>query len=365
MIPATTPAPTSPETAGKTAGMLPSPAALSRQEILQYLEGGDDPGLFALAREMRARVFGLDVYLRGIVEFSNHCRMTCHYCGLRAANEKLQRYRLTPQEILQAASRAPELGLGTVVLQSGEDLYYDAQKVGGIVSQIKQRLGLAVTLSLGERPFEELAFWRRCGADRYLLKFETGNAGLHARLRPGRTMERRLACLRDLQELGYEAGSGVIVGLPGQGLDDLADAILLLQGLDLDMLSAGPFLPHPDTPLGREPAGSVALSLRVMALLRLLAPGCNIPATSALEVARPEGRLLGLQAGANVIMPTITPQHVRAGYAIYPGKNAPDDDVQELVSVIKKTIRQAGLRPSADLGPAPRRRAVTQGADNV
>lgn len=345
--------------------MIPDAVTLSRQEILQYLQGLDDAGLFAQARDMRQRACGKDVYLRGIVEFSNHCRMTCHYCGLRAANEKLQRYRLTQQEILQAASRATELGLGTVVLQSGEDLSYDAHTVGGIVSEIKQRLGLAVTLSLGERPFDELALWRDCGADRYLLKFETGNAGLHARLRPGRTLEQRLACLRELQELGYEAGSGIIVGLPGQTPDDLAEALLLLQGLDLDMLSAGPFLPHPDTPLGRAPAGSVPLSLRVMALLRLLSPGSNIPATSALEVARPEGRLLGLQAGANVIMPTITPKHVCAGYAIYPGKNAPDDDVEVLVWTVRQTIDQAGLRPSAHAGTAPRRRALNQGADNV
>lgn len=325
---------------------------LSRPELLRLLQGDEDEALFARAREMRRRVFGRDVYLRGIVEFSNHCRKQCHYCGLRRGNTKLQRYRLSPQEILQAAARTVPLGLGTVVLQSGEDLSFDSETVGWIVAEIKKRFGLAVTLSLGERSREELSCWRECGADRYLLKFETSDPGLHARLRPGESLHKRLECLHILQELGYEAGSGVIVGLPGQSLEDLADSLLLLQRLDLDMLSAGPFLPHPDTPLAGSRAGDVPVSLRVMALMRLLSPRSNIPATSALEVALPQGRLLGLQAGANVIMPTLTPQHVRAGYAIYPGKNAPDDDVRKLVEEVKMTIRHAGLRPSAAAGPA-------------
>lgn len=327
---------------------------LNHTEIMELLQGADDPGLFTSARETRERIFGSDVYLRGIVEFSNHCRRRCTYCGLRAENNRPQRYRLTPQEIVDAASQAPVLGLGTVVLQSGEDTHYDKQTIGAIIRDIKERLGLAVTLSLGERTRDELAFWRDCGADRYLLKFETSNPVLHQDVRPGGTLCTRLGCLQTLQELGYEAGSGIIVGLPGQTVQDLACDLRLLRELDLDMLSAGPFLPHPDTPLGGSEPGSIALTLRFMALMRLIAPLGNIPASSALEVALPEGRGMGLEAGANVIMPTITPGRVRAGYTIYPGKNAANDDVRELVISVKKTIATAGLTPSTDHGPSPR-----------
>lgn len=328
------------------------PQTCSAQLLREYLYGADDEALFAAARENRERVFGRDVYLRGIVEFSNHCCRQCHYCGLRADNSKQSRYRLTAEDIVQAAALAPELGLGTVVLQSGEDVQYEAGTVGQIVRSIKE-LGLAVTLSLGERPREELLHWRACGADRYLLKFETSNPGLHARLRPGCSLARRLECLETLRELGYEIGAGCIVGLPGQSVEDLVQDLLLMQRLQPEMLSAGPFLPHPDTPLGQEQPGSVPLCLRVMGLMRLLVPEGNIPATSALEVAQPDGRLSGLLAGANVIMPAITPQHVRAGYAIYPGKNASGQDLHALLRQVKQTIRQAGLRASAAAGPSP------------
>lgn len=334
-------------------------AKYSRAEIVELLRGADDSGLFASARRAREEIYGHEVYLRGIVEFSNICRKRCTYCGLRAPNENVPRYRLTPQDIVRAAAQAPQLGMGTVVLQSGEDLHFDGATVGRLIREIKEKLGLAVTLSLGERTRDELAHWRDCGADRYLLKFETSNPVLHARVRPGESLEKRLACLETLQELGYEAGSGIIVGLPGQTLEDLAGDLLLLARLNLEMLSAGPFLPHPDTPLRQESPGDVPLSLRVMALMRLLSPASNMPATSALEVARPEGRFLGLQAGANVIMPTITPKEVRAGYCIYPGKNAPDDDVRELVETVKRTIVAAGLRPSSALGPSKLVRATS------
>lgn len=332
--------------------MSARPRTCSDKELRGLLQGADDEALFAAARQTRERVFGKDVYLRGIVEFSSHCRRQCQYCGLRADNHSQQRYRLPVDEIVKAAAMAPELGLGTVVLQSGEDARFDAGTVGEIVSRIKQ-LGMAVTLSLGERHREELQYWRKCGADRYLLKFETSNPELHARLRPGCSLAKRLACLETLRELGYEIGAGCIVGLPGQCLDDLIQDLRLMQRLQPEMASAGPFLPHPDTPLGHEPPGSVPLCLRFMALLRLLVPQANIPATSALEVAQSEGRLLGLQAGGNVIMPTITPAAVRAGYAIYPGKNAAGDDLRVLVQQVKQTIHQAGLRPSAAAGPSP------------
>jgi len=328
---------------------------MTRRELLRQLQGADDQALFAAARRERTRTYGDAVFLRGIVEFSNHCQGRCRYCGLREGNTGLRRYRLQPREILDAAAQAPGLGLGTVVLQSGEDPFYDMRVVGELVAAIKG-LGLAVTLSLGERSFEELQHWRQCGADRYLLKFETSNPALHAQHRPGRSLARRLECFENLQRLGYEAGAGMIVGLPGQSLEDLADDLLLLERLQPAMASAGPFLPHPDTPLAGQPAGDVNLSLRTMALMRLLLPRVNMPATSALEVATPQGRLLGLQAGANVIMPAITPPLVRAGYAIYPGKNAAPEDIAALVASAKTTIRQAGLTPSTAPGFAARAR---------
>ncbi len=329
--------------------------------ILEYLQGHDDEGLFAAAREARREFFDRDVYLRGIVEFSSFCCKKCLYCGLRAPNFQALRYRLTPERIVETACMAPELGLGSVVLQSGDDYSYSADTICAMVEEIKKRCDVAVTLSLGDRPLEELARFRQSGADRYLLKLETCDPALYDRMRPGEAFAHRLERLEYLRCLGFEIGSGIIVGLPGMSLDILAQDILRLVELDLDMIAVGPFVPHHCTPLSEEHHGGMECSLRVAALLRLLSPGSNIPATSALN-ARPilpgtsdaagtlDGRALGLRAGCNVIMPSLTPEDVRGAYEIYPGKNAFTANARQSVRRVQELIRQEGLLPSPALG---------------
>jgi biotin synthase len=272
------------------------------------------------------------VHLRGLIELSNHCVRECHYCGLRCGHDELERYRLTEAQVLEAARRAARLGCGTVVLQSGEDPGLGAGFVADLVARIKDELGLAVTLGLGERRPEELARWREAGADRYLLKFETSDGTLYRRLHGGGSAgPDRRERLRLLRELGYEIGSGVMVGLPGQTWEILADDLRLFRELDLDMIGVGPFLPHPRTPLGERGGSRAALSrqvaadeettLTVVALSRLMCREANIPSTTALATLdRRSGRELGLRSGANVFMPNVTPEPYRKQYEIYPGK---------------------------------------------
>jgi len=323
---------------------------MTRDEILAYLQGKDDAGLFAGARAVRREIFGDEIYLRGIVEFTSFCRCRCNYCGLRAPNDEVFRYRLTEAEILDAVDELAALGLPTVVLQGGEDPHYDAAFIGRIVRSVKARHAIAVTLSLGERGDEAFSHWRDCGADRYLLKMETLDETLYGTYRPGCDFHQRLAGVRTLQRLGYEAGSGIITGLPGMTLETLADDILAVTDLSLDMISAGPFVPHPQTPFGTEIPGDPQLALRTMAILRILNPQANIPATSALETVREEGRKQGIDAGANVLMFSVTPASVRKNYAIYPGKNQETRTAAHTVQNARELIRSMGLSPSSSLG---------------
>lgn len=335
---------------------------LSLGEIIDALMGDDDAGLYAAACEARYDVFGDFVHLRGIVEFSSHCVRHCKYCGLRAPNAQQQRYRMTPEEILDAVRLAPELGLGTIVLQSGDDRAFAPSAIEKLLVEIKSLPTpwgepLAVTLSLGERSEEELRRYKECGADRYLLKLESCDAALHDKARPGESFAARLACLETLRKLGYEVGSGVIVGIPGQSMERLAKDLLFLAELDLHMLSAGPFVPHPETPWADAPWGDLDVALRATALMRLLEPRTNIPATSALDsVVPPEisGKRLGLDVGANVLMPSLTPGTVRNSYSIYPGKNRRHADAISAVEDTIAVIRRAGMEPAQGQGASPK-----------
>lgn len=323
---------------------------MTKDEIIALLKGQDDTGLFERASAQREATFGDEIYLRGIVEFTSHCRCHCNYCGLRALNGDVQRYRLTVAEILGAVTELAALGLPTVIFQGGEDLHFDATTIGRIVETVKKRHKIAITLSLGERSVEAYAHWRACGADRYLLKMETMNRTLYPHYRPGCDFDQRLARVRTLQSMGYETGSGIITGLPGMTIDALADDILAITALNLDMISAGPFVPHPQTPFGRKEAGDPQLALRAMAILRLLNPDANIPATSALEAVRAEGRKQGIEAGANVLMFSVTPDAVRKNYDIYPGKNQEPHSSAQTVEIARALIRSMGLEPSLSLG---------------
>lgn len=325
-------------------------------EITQLLAGADDPGLFSAAEALTRQNFGDEVYLRGIVEFSNHCENNCRYCGLRRANRAVHRYRLTVDEIIACAGLARELAIGTVVVQSGDDYAYTREDIGRVIVGAKETADVAVTLSLGDRPEADFLSWREVGADRYLLKVETFDEALYARSRPGLALADRLARVEWLRKAGYEVGSGIITDLPGMTPEILASDLLRLSELDLDMIAAGPFVPSPDTPYGHEPAGSVLTALRAMAILRLLNPLANIPSTSALNALRDGTREQGLTVGANVIMPSLTPETVGGDYAIYPGKNAFRADAASRVEAARAAIRRVGRIPSTAVGGSKRRR---------
>ena len=310
---------------------------LDKSEILDWLRETDAArlaGLWKRADETRRKHVGNGVHLRGLVEISSFCVRMCAYCGLRATNSALPRYRMQADEILEAANMAVKFSYGTVVLQAGEDYILTTEWVAEVVRRIKAETRLAVTLSLGERSDEELALWQTAGADRYLLRFETSDRDLFDQIHPplGTRRSDRLAILRRLRELGYEVGSGIMVGIPGQTYASVANDIELFRDLDLDMIGIGPFIPHPATPLGSGLGSSAMESgeqipnnemmvYKAIALTRLVRPDANIPATTALAtINKRNGRELGLQRGANVLMPILTPQRYRQLYAIYPDK---------------------------------------------
>ncbi len=312
-------------------------APLSKPEILAWLRETNPERLAELwqrADETRRRHVGDAVYLRGLMEISNFCARQCAYCGLRAGNTQLARYRMLAGEILAAARQAVKFGYGTVVLQSGEDYGLTTRWLADLIRQIKRETPLAVTLSFGERSDRDLAAWRAAGADRYLLRFETSDRQLFNEIHPplGQRKCDRLAILRRLKKLGYEAGSGIMVGLPGQTYASVANDLELFRELDLDMIGIGPFIPHPGTPLGsgfqvfppvngEQTPNTELMVYKAIALTRLIRPDANIPATTALAtINKKNGRELGLQRGANVIMPNLTPLKYRRLYEIYPAK---------------------------------------------
>lgn len=350
------------------------------ERINTWLTCGDPhelEGLFAHADTLRHEHVGDEVFLRGLIEIGNYCRRECAYCGLHAGNRRIARYRLSADEIMEAARKAVACGFGTVVLQGGEDAAFSKGFVADIVQRIKGELGIAVTLSLGERTAEELAAWKRAGADRYLLRFETSdNVLMEAVHPPHPEAPGRFETLQALRDLDYEVGSGIMVGLPGQTFATLSRDIALFDELELDMIGIGPYLPHPDTPLGQTQAISAldcgshdteaaapALSdqvpatpdmvYRAVALARILRPDANIPATTALGVAdEGHGRLRALAAGANVVMPNCTPVRYRSLYEIYPGKDS-TSEAEETLAVLCDQIHALGRTVGVGAGKSP------------
>lgn len=293
---------------------------LTKEELVSLLEtDAYDDEIFAAADRVRKEYVGDQVHLRGLIEFSNKCKQNCLYCGLRAGNKNIERYRLTPEQILDFAQKAKSYGYKTVVLQSGEDDYYDTKIMQHLIREIK-KLGLAVTLCIGEKSKEEYRSYREAGADRYLLRIETTDSELYQAMHPGMDQNNRFDCLKNLRELGYELGTGSLVGLPNQTIQSIADDILFFKEIDADMVGVGPFIPNPDTPLADSSGGTFALSRKVMALVRLLLPDINIPATTAMESLDKNGRVIALQSGANVVMPNVTEGDYRKKYLLYPGK---------------------------------------------
>ncbi len=324
--------------------------------------------LWRAADRTRRLHVGDEVHLRGLVELSNHCVRSCTYCGLRAENAHLPRYRLSMEEVLTAARQAHALGWGTLVMQAGEDYALTRDFVAEIIRAIKRETPLAVTLSLGERPRDDLAAWREAGADRYLLRFETSDADLYARIHPTLSPGEpdRIERLRRLQKLGYEAGGGVMIGIPGQSYTILARDIDLFRAMDLDMIGVGPYIANPDTPLGcgeietpvlaaEDQVPAVGLvPYKVVALTRLVRPDANLPATTALATMdREHGRLLGLQRGGNVIMPNLTPPRYREMYQIYPGKAGYHESAEATAAMLREQLASIGRR--VGVGPGGRR----------
>lgn len=345
---------------------------MKHDELVGWLRETDERRLgqlWARADEVRRQQVGDEVHLRGLIELSNYCVRSCAYCGINVSNREVERYRMTAEEILACARQARALGYGTVVMQAGEDPGLTRTFVADVVHAIKAETGLAVTLSLGERSDEDLAAWRRAGADRYLLRFETSDADLYARIHPslpGRPSD-RFALLRRLRDLGYEIGSGVMIGIPGQTYETLADDLQAFRGLDLDMIGVGPWLPHPATPLGRGELPAAAedeqvpntelMTYKTVALTRLLCPEANIPSTTALATVNlAQGRELGLARGANIVMPNLTPVRYRALYEIYPSKACIGETASECAGCLAGRITRIGRQ----IGRGPGGRASTR-----
>ncbi len=303
-----------------TSDSVPPEQLKSALERLLALD--DFSEVFAAADRIRRERKGDTVQIRAILEFSNHCRRSCRYCGLRRENRRLSRYRMSLPEIVAAAREAADAGYHTLVLQSGEDPWYDAETLRTIVREVK-RTGMAVTLSCGERTDEEYAQLRQAGADRYLIKHETADPELYRDLHPRGTLEERTHCLNRIKQLGYETGSGFMVGLPAQTLATLAQDLCLLKALGCHMAGIGPFIPHPDTPLAEQPPGNTELVKRCVALARILLPDCNLPATTALGVLSAGEKGNVFSCGANVVMRKVTPDPYKSLYEIYPAKLAP------------------------------------------
>ena len=291
---------------------------LDKEELIVLLQDSEkEEELFATADFVRQKYVGNDIHLRGLIEFSNICRNNCCYCGLRKSNSQVKRYRMEPEELIETARKAVNIGFKTIVMQSGEDLYFNTTRMCRIIEEIK-KLGVAITLSIGERTFDEYKAFRDAGADRYLMRIETTDKDLYHKLNPNMSWQNRYECLLMIKELGYELGSGIMVGLPEQSIASIADDLLFLQDLNVDMSGIGPFIPHPNTPLAKEAGGTLSLALRTMAIMRLLLPDINIPATTAMESLHPQGRIMALKAGANVVMPNVTEGEYRKFYELYP-----------------------------------------------
>lgn len=322
--------------------------SLNKDEALQLIKQGAQHKnlLFALAQQTAQKSFGRQIFVRGLIEFTNYCKNDCYYCGIRRSNKNAARYRLTQEEILECCRAGYGLGFRTFVLQGGEDYFYSDEDIAAIVRAIKaQHPDCAVTLSIGERSRETYALWKQAGADRYLLRHETADCAHYAKLHPAElSAKNRQNCLYTLKELGYQAGAGFMVGSPYQTAENLADDLMFLQKLRPQMIGIGPFIPHHDTPFKDEPAGSVELTLVLLAVLRLLFPHVLLPATTALGTLAPGGRLLGIKAGANVIMPNLSPQNVRGKYLLYDNKLHTGAEAAEALNELQREVASIGYR---------------------
>lgn len=308
--------------------------------------------LFEKARAVRIENYGHDVYIRGLIEFTNYCRNDCYYCGIRKSNAGAERYRLTKGQILECCSAGYELGFRTFVLQGGEDGYFTDEKMVEIIRSIKAaHPDCAVTLSIGEKSYESYKAFFDAGADRYLLRHETANAGHYGRLHPKTlSLDNRKRCLFDLKEIGYQVGCGFMVGSPFQTTDCLVEDLLFIKRLNPHMVGIGPFIPHHGTPFADRAAGTLELTLFLLGIIRLMLPPVLLPATTALGTVHPRGRELGILAGVNVVMPNLSPKSVRHKYLLYDNKICTGDGAAECRHCMQKRMEAIGYNVAVSRG---------------
>ena len=327
---------------------------LGRDEYLHLIKNREEirDSAAELAGSVRDEIYGKNVYIRGLIEFTNYCRNNCYYCGIRAGNDGADRYRLTPEEIIGCSDSGYELGFRTFVLQGGEDPYYSDEILAGIVRESKGRHpDCAVTLSVGERSYESYRRLKEAGADRYLLRHETVNREHYGMLHPDNmSWDNRMQCLRNLKELGFQTGAGFMVGSPGQTEEDLADELIFLKELKPEMVGIGPFIPHQDTPFGNKPSGSAELTLFLLSIIRLTLPDVLLPATTALGTIDPMGREKGILSGANVLMPNLSPVNVRGKYLLYDNKICTGEEAAQCIECLKGRVRKIGYEIVTDRG---------------
>lgn len=314
--------------------------------LLDAQEKQLDEYIFAQARLVRERHYGKSVYLRGLIEISSYCRNDCYYCGIRASNSLAQRYRLSDGEILDCCEQGRRLGFSTFVLQGGEDTKFSDERVERLIREIKGRYpDCAITLSLGEKEREAFQRFFAAGADRYLLRHETADLMHYEKLHPSRmSLQHRKGCLWNLKEIGFQVGSGFMVGSPGQTSACIAEDFLFLEELQPHMVGIGPFIPASGTPFADEPGGTLKQTLRILGLLRLMLPQTLLPATTALGTIHPKGREFGLLAGANVVMPNLSPVSVRKKYSLYDDKICTGEEAAECISCLKRRIESTGYQ---------------------
>lgn len=319
--------------------------------LLDNLNEDDKIYLVQKAHETRMKTYGDKVYMRGLIEFTNFCKKDCIYCGIRRSNKDADRYRLTMEDIMECVDIGDRLGYKTYVLQGGEDDYFTDERMVEIIKMIKSKYpNNAITLSLGERSYDSYKKMYEAGADRYLLRHETATKDLYEKLHPGASFEERRQCLRNLKEIGYQIGAGFMVELPKQTNKDLVNDLLFVKELEPHMCGIGPFIPHKDTPLKNEKAGTVEKTTTMLALIRLLLPNVLLPSTTALGSIDPTGREKGIKAGGNVVMPNLSPTSVREKYSLYDGKICTGDEAAECRNCIEGRINKSGFKVEVTRG---------------
>lgn len=332
---------------------------LEQEEYPELLNLYKDPETVGVIRQEAVRIqkkyFGNKIYTRGLVEFTNYCRNDCYYCGIRHSNTNAERYRLTKEEILQCCENGHELGFRTFVLQGGEDPWFNDERMIDIIKSIKQNYpDCAITLSIGEKSKESYRKFREAGVDRYLLRHETADEAHYRYLHPENlSLSNRIQCLYDLKELGYQIGAGFMVGAPGQTMENLAEDLVFLKKLNPHMAGIGPFIPHHDTKFAKEEPGSVELTLFLLSVIRIMLPKVLLPATTALGTLDPKGREKGFQAGANVIMPNLSPVKNRKQYELYDNKICTGEEAAECRGCLSRRAESVGYEIVTDRGDSP------------